>query len=285
MIEINDFAREIETALNANAYGIAFKVFTDEAEFQTAIKTPLSRKKFTNAIMRVGPSSITPTQGLTVATQSVAIEFCAALPNPDTDEEIVTAHRATLDGFFKKYTVSQMSGKDNDGNTVTYTVSALYSLAGTGDVAVRDGVGTSVTFNVSAEFAYIENGLNSNNCTFTLDGFTIPYTAAKITKSPTAQSDAFSDSNGKGESVNTSFVRSFDFQLPALNDKNGIGSLIIDGLLGDELFGTHTLVISIVGRIPKTYTVTFASTDITLEGINNAGHNISLIERAFGGNP
>lgn len=281
MLQISDFARTIQDGLNQNAYGIKFAVFTDEGTYEDALITRTEKTRFTNGLLRVGPSTIVPAQGLTVATQNATLEICAQLLDPDTDAEVVKSHRNALDAYFQQYSVQPIPEKDADGNTIkTYTVSALYSLADTGDVQVRDGVGTSIPFYVYIQFAYIENGLNSANCMFTLDGFPIPYTSAKITKTPMTQADAFSDSGGRGESVNLSFTRSFDFQLPAQSGADNLGSLIINELLGDNLNTPHTLVVTL-GDITKTYNVIFGQTDISLEGINNAGHSISLIERAF----
>ncbi|MDE7406480.1 MAG: hypothetical protein K2M89_06380 [Clostridiales bacterium] len=282
MLKISDFANEIQKGLNQNAYGLNFAIFSDEGTYKDALISRTAKTRYTNGLLRVGASTIVPTQGLTVATQTAALEICVPLFNPDTDEAVIQNHRAALDAYFQQYRVDSMKEYDENDNVVkVYTVSSLSSLANTGDVDVRDGVGTSITFYVNIEFAYIQNGLNSANCTFTLDGFTIPYTAAKITKSPTAQTDAFSDSNGRGESVNTSFVRSFDFQLPAQSGADNLASLIISELLGVGLNTPHTLVVTIGDDDSKTYNVVFGQTDISLEGINNAGHNISLIERPF----
>ena len=290
MLELKDFASAIETALNQNTYGIHYAIFTDGGEYKNAFKsrfekTPNNEIKactaktlFTNGMLRGGPSTITPTQGLTVATQSAQLEICAQLLHPETDQEVIEQNRAIIDGYFQQYRVDSVEEKDADGKvTKAYTVSALYSLAGTGDIAMRDGIGTSITFTISAEFAYIENGLNSNNCTFTLDGMPIPYTAAKITKSPVAQSDADSDTDGRGTTVNTSFVRSFDFQLPATSGDDGLGAVIMSEIMDDAFNTPHKLVANMDGKI-KTYNVIFGQSDISLEGINNAGHNISLIE-------
>lgn len=281
MIELKEIAREIETALNNNGYGLNFAIFTDAAEYKNAFKSRTEKKLFTNGLIRVGVSSIVPTQGLTVATQDCTIEFGVQLFNAADDEKTISDHRAVLDAYFQNYRVDPMYEKDADGNIVkTYAVSSLYSFANTGTVEIRPNLGTSLTFSVNASFAYIENGLNSLNCTFELDGIKIPYSSARITKTPTPQSDAFSDSKGRAESVNVSFVRSFDFQMPAQSspEKNGIGEIIIGQLLGDDLNAAHKLVVTLGDRVPETFDVIFAETNMSFEGINNAGHTLALIE-------
>lgn len=284
MIQLNEFAKALEKELNKNAFGITYAIHTDAAEYEKAIKTRVAKKRYTNGLMRVGQSSIVPTQGLVVATQNAVLELCVQLFGVESDGEVVSAHRTVLDKYAQKPVVDTMTETvtDDDGNTVEkeYTVTALYSLANTGEVQVRDGVGTSVTFYVNIEYAYIENGLNSNNCTFTLDGFPIPYSSAKVTKSPNVQADAFSDSGGASRSINVSFNRSFDFQLPAQLGNDGLGQVILDETFGGGLNTPHTLVVKLGDAEPITYNVVFGATDISLAGINNAGHTISLIERA-----
>lgn len=283
MISIEKFAAVMEKELNKNAFGITYAIHTDAAKYKKAMMTRVVKKRFTNGLMRVGQSSIVPTQGLVVATQNAVLELCVQLFGAESDSEVISAHRTVLDKYAQNPVVDTMSETvtDADGNTVEkeYTVTALYSLANTGEVQVRDGVGTSLTFYVNIEYAYIENGLNSNNCTFTLDGFPIPYSSAKVTKSPNVQADAFSDSGGAGRSINVSFNRSFDFQLPAQLGEDGIGKIILDELFGAGLNTPHTLVVKLGDADPLTYNVVFGATDISLAGINNAGHTIALIER------
>lgn len=270
MIPITSFAQTIQNGLNNNPYGIKFAVFTDASEYKDALITRTGKERYTNGIMRVGPSSVVPTRGVVVATQNVTLELLVQLPNPETDAQIITEHRAVLDGYFKQTSVQPY---ESDGKT--YTVSALYSLAETGDVMVRPNVCTSITFTIEIEYSYVENGLNSNDCVFTLDGAPIPFTAAKITKSPDTQADAFADGAGKGMNINISFVRSFDFVVPSLSTP--LGEIILDQVFGDALNTVHTLVAQL-GDETHTYTVVFGQADAALEGISNVGHTISLIE-------
>lgn len=287
MIALETFAAQIEQGLNAvgEKYNIKFAVFSDAGTYKKALKSREKKEKYTNGLLTVSSSSIIPTQELIIATQNATLEFAVALPNPKTDEEIIAAHRAVLDEYFKRYEVQAIEQPDKDasGNAVitTYSVGAVYSLASTGAVAIRDGIGTSITFNVYIEYGYIENGLNSNDCEFTLDGYALPFTNVKITKSPQAQADAYSDSNGRGTSKNLSFARSFDFVLPAQSGKTGIGAIINSELLNNDLNKLHTLSVK-MGKDAevKTYSVVFGETTASLEGIDNVGNTIALIEAA-----
>ncbi|MCH5165648.1 MAG: hypothetical protein J1G01_04535 [Clostridiales bacterium] len=274
MITINTWLNNLQNGLNANAYGIKFALFADGGSYKKAFKTRTAKTRYTNGLLTVGESSITPTRNLTIATQQVSLEVCVQLFNPETNDEVISAHRAALDAYFKTFEVFTLP----DGDDV-YTVSALYSLASTGTMDMRSEAGTSITFFVNITYTYIENGLNSYNCTFTLDGHELGYTSAKITKTPIAQSDAFSDSAGRATTVNTAFKRSFDFQIPAQADGE-LSGIIIGEIMGGGLNTPHTLVAMIAGE-QFTYDVTFGETDISFEGISNAGQTISLVERVF----
>lgn len=287
MIALETFAAQIEQGLNAvgQKYNIKFAVFSDAGTYKKAFKSREKKEKYTNGLLMAGSSSIIPTQGVVIATQSATFEIVVALPDPKTDEEIIAAHRAVLDEYFKRYEVQaiEQSTTDVNGNTVTttYSVGAVYSLANTGTLAIRDDVGTSITFNVYIEYGYIENGLNSNDCKFTLDGFPLTFTNVKITKSPQAQADAYSDSNGRGTSKNLSFARSFDFVLPAQSGNTGIGAIINSELLDNDLNKIHALSVQMGADAEvKTYSVVFGETTASLEGVDNVGNTISLIEAA-----
>lgn len=279
MIKFSTFASNIEDLLNTNAAGIVFKVFTDAGKYKRALKTHTEKKRYTNAILRIGSSSVIPTQGLYIATQSATLEVTVQLLNSQTDEQVIESHRAVLDALSQ--TCNVVSMKD-DGKE--YAVSTVYSQATTGELQLRDTAGTSITFYVNIDYSYIENGLNSFNCKFTLDGYPIPYTTAKIVKSPQTQADAFSDSNGRALGINYAFTRSFDFLVPAQalkENDTGLGAIVLNELAGNDLNAAHTLVVDWGGKRIDTYEVVFGESDISLEGINNAGQHFALFERAF----
>lgn len=287
MIALSTFAAQIQQGLNAvgQKYNIKFAVFSDAGTYKKAFKSREKKEKYTNGLLTAGSSSILPTQGLTIATQNASFEIVVALPNPSTDDEIIAAHRAVLDEYFKRYEVQAIEQPITDANgnaaVTTYSVGAVYSLASTGTGAVRDGIGTSITFDVYIEYGYIENGLNSNDCKFTLDGYPLPFRAVKITKSPQVQSDSYSDSAGRGTSKNLSFARSFDFVLPALSDKTGIGSIVNAELLENDLNKIHSLTVQMgTNAETKTYSVVFGETTASLEGVDNVGNTVALIEAA-----
>lgn len=276
MITLNTFANAIQKGLNSNS-NIKFQIFADAAEYKNAMINRTEKERYTNGIIREGASTIVPSQSGLIATQSVQLELCAQLPSPDTDEEIIKTHRAVLDSYFQIYSTQLMT----DENDKDYSVAALYSFANTGTVEVRPHIGTSITFIINISYSFVEDGVNSSKCKFTLDGLDLPYTSARITRTPTAESNSYAKNNGRSTTVNTAYLRGFDFEMPYLST-NPVSQLIVDILLKDEPLDTiHKLTYSVGDSpSPKTYSVVFGSNELNLSGIDNGGLNFSLLEAA-----
>lgn len=273
MITLNTFAEAIEKGLNSNG-NIKFKIFADAGQYKDAFKDRTVKERYTNGIIRAGASTVIPAQSGLIATQSVQLELTVQLPSPATDEEILKSHRAVLDTYFQTYSTQLMT--DESGKK--YSVSAVYSLAGTGAVEIRPHIGTSVVFTVSISYGYVEGGINSADCKFTLDGHEIPYTTARITRTPTAESNSFAENNGRSTSVNTAYLRGFDFEMPLLSD-NTVTAIVTNAMLKDSLNEHHTLVVDIDGDT-TTYTVVLGTNELNLRGIDNGGITFSLVEAA-----
>lgn len=273
MITLNTFAKAIQDGLNSNG-NIKFKIFADAGQYKDAFKDRTVKERYTNGIIRAGASTVIPAQSGLIATQSVQLELTVQLPSPATDEEILKSHRAVLDTYFQTYSTQLMT--DESGKK--YSVSAVYSLAGTGAVEIRPHIGTSVVFTVSISYGYVEGGINSADCKFTLDGHEIPYTTARITRTPTAESNSFAENNGRSTSVNTAYLRGFDFEMPLLSD-NTVTAIVTNAMLKDSLNEHHTLVVDIDGDT-TTYTVVLGTNELNLRGIDNGGITFSLVEAA-----
>ena len=273
MITLSKFAEIIENGLNSNEQGLNFKIFTDAGKYKKALKTRTVKKKYTNGILRIGTSSIVPVKGITIATQGATLEFCVSLPTPETDDKIITAHRAVFDTYFSAFSVQSITE-----NGKSYAVSSTYSLANTGTVEIREGVGTSITFYVNISYSYIENGLNSNDCIYTLDGEEIPFTSVHERKFPTTDANASNGETGVSYCRNSSFMRGWDFEMPAL-DGVAISDNIIEQIDNNDSNITHTLIRT-MGANTKTYSVIFGNVAMNVQGVTNIGLTFSLVERA-----
>lgn len=273
MIELTTLAANIEKNLNLNSKGIKFKILSDAGDFKKAISTHEQHEHYTNGVLKVVDSAVVPTQTLTVATQSVLLEIVAELYFGQDKDAIIRDHREVLDSYFTAIRVEPIKEGDK-----FYSVSMTSSVADTGEPAIRPGIGESMTWLVRIDYGFIENGLNSSNCTFTLDGAVIPYSNAVMTLRPQVETNPYSNGDGVGKSVVTSYTRGFDFQVPAQSAKNGLSEVLLLAVLdGDKTI--HTLTVTF-GSVIRTYNVIFGQTNIVLNGVDNAGQNISLLEAA-----
>ena len=273
MISLETLANRIETNLNLNSKGIKFRIFSDAGRFKEAIAKRTEHERFTNGVLKVVDSAVVPTQTLTVATQSVLLEVGAELTFGKDKRGIMHDHRAVLDAYFTGVHEELIS----EGGE-SYSVSMTGAVADTGEPQIRPGIGESMTWFVRINYGFIENGLNSLNCSFTLDGVTVPYSSAVITNRPQAESNPYSDGEGVGKNVVTSRIRGFDFQVPAQSAENGLSEILLMSVLRED-DKIHTLTATF-GTVSQTYNVVFGQTDIVLQGADNAGHNISLLEAA-----
>ncbi len=273
MISLNTIAESIETGLNANDKNIKFAIFTDAGEYKKAISTRTEKQRFTNGFLQSVSSSLVPTQSITVATQSVLLNIVVKLPFKETEKQIIDDHRAVLENYFGKYKTDLMP---SDGKT--YSVTWIGGFADTGTVEVRAGIGTSVSFSVSIQYSFIENGLNSSNCVFELDGNVIPYSMAQISRRPTVESNPYSNTDTESKNVATTELVGFEFQVPAQSGENPLASL----LLRQVLFGNHRrhTLNATIGKETATYSVIFGESALAIQGIDNAGHKFSLISAA-----
>ncbi len=273
MIALETLAKQIETNLNLNSKGIKFAIFADMGKFQKALGTRTEYKHYTNGVLKVIDSAVIPTQGMTVATQSVMLQVVAELTFGKDQEEIIRNHRAVLDSYFTEFRVELISDDDK-----SYSVNMTSSIVSTGEPQIRPEIGSSMTWYVRIDYGFIENGLNSLNCTFTLDGVTVPYSSATITNRPQIEEIPYSNTAGVGKNVVTARTRGFDFQVPA-QASEGLGQILLLAVLDDDTV-KHTLTVKF-GTVTRTYTVVFGQTNVVLQGVQNAGHNISLIEAAI----
>lgn len=282
MITIDSMAKSIEQGLNASAsaYKFKFKIFVDAGKFKKAEETRTGKVLYINSLLRVGESSIIPVQGITVATQSAMLEICVPIFNEDQIDEVSTLFRTMLDGYFAMYKVQSIDG---------YTVSSTYSLASTGSLERRGNIGHSLTFYVNMEFSYIENGLNSFNCTFTLDGLEIPFISVHSDKKATVNSNATSGDSGLSTSRGTAFIRGWDFETIALNKNSGLSYILLTELNNDGLNIPHTFTVStsLINKnsenitFAKTYTVIIGSIDMDMQSVDNVSFKFSLVEKAI----
>lgn len=279
MILLKTLAGKIEKGLNAlsaaNDLGIVFKIHSDAGEYKKATVSRTEKKRYTNGLLQVVSSSIVPVQNLTVATQQARLEVAVQLLDKNTDTEIIEMHRAVLDGYFKATTLQHI--EDESGNT--YSVSSTYSLASTGVVTAESPLGTSVTFTVFIDYAMVQNGLNSSQFTVTLDGVNVEYTSLTIDRTAAMESATYNNDNGAGRNIANSTALTFIMEIPATVTDNAANSALRGFIMDGDMETVHSLTVDI-GTKGRTYSVLFGSANIAINGYQNAGYTVKMVEAA-----
>lgn len=296
MISLATLCAQIESKLNGNTEGKEFKIFSDTGDYLKAVRAGNTVTEYINGLAQVVQSSITPTQGLVVATQQVRLEFAFPVEEyniplgtdgPDTvkpveviTEEVRDIYEAT---FQTAYTEVLTDGDKQFAVTVmTYPMS-------TGERNQRQIIGDSMTLVAYLDFSMVENGLSSFNCPIKLDGVELPYTSLAIDRTPAAEANAYSNSNGVAKTRVLSTALSVQVLLPAV-DNSAPWTTIKSYLLNlptqadqSPAEQTHTLSICLGdsdtdGPVYTDYTVFIAQTSLALNSGEYAGLTVNFVE-------
>lgn len=278
MITLETLAKEIQKGLNGNAFGIEYKIHSDGGSYNKALYGRISanRKRFTNGLLQVVSSSVVPVQGLIVATQTARLEVSVQLPDKETEDSVIAMHRAILDSYFQSTGVQMLT--DESGKN--FSVSSAYSLTSTGIMQAASPLGTYITFAANLTYSMVQNGLNSSQFHVTLDGVEIAYTDITIVRTPTMDASTYNGGNGAAKNVSNTTALQFNIQLPATVTENAAQNAIMMFLLDGDMAEIHTLTIAIGENTPRTYSVVFGDTNISLDGIQNAGYTVTFVEAA-----
>ena len=278
MITLQTLAKEIENGLNNNVLGVQYKIHSDGGSYNKALygRVAANRKRFTNGLLQVLSSSIVPVQSLIVATQTVRLEVAVQLLDKDTEDSVIAMHRAILDGYFQSTGVQMLT--DESGKQ--FSVSSAYSLASTGTVQAAAPLGTHITFEVNVTYSMVQNGLNSSQFKVSLDGVELAYTTFTIVRTPSMDASTYNGGNGASKNVSNTTALQFNIQLPAIVTQNDAQSAIMNFLLDGDMAAIHTLTVAMGENAPRTYSVVFGDSNISLDGIQNAGYTVTFVEAA-----
>ena len=296
MISLATLCEQIESKLNGNTEGKKFKIFSDTGDYLKAVRAGNTVTETINGLAQVVQSSITPTQGLVVATQQVRLEFAFPVEEYNiplgTDEtvtvktvEVITEEVRDIyeEAFQTAYTEVLTDG----GKTFAVTV-MTYPMS-TGERNQRQIIGDSMTLVAYLDFSMVENGLSSFNCPIKLDGVELPYTSLAIDRTPAAEANAYSNSDGVAKTRVLSTALSVQVLLPAV-DNSAPWTTIKSYLLNlptqadkSPAEQTHTLSICLGdsdtdGPVYTNYTVFIAQTSLALNSGEYAGLTVNFVE-------
>lgn len=296
MISLATLCEQIQSKLNGNTEGKKFKIFSDTGDYLKAVRAGNTVTETINGLAQVVQSSITPTQGLVVATQQVRLEFAFPVEEyniplgtdgPDTVKPVEVITEEVRDIYEEAFQTAYTEVLTDGGKTFAVTV-MTYPMS-TGERNQRQIIGDSMTLVAYLDFSMVENGLSSFNCPIKLDGVELPYTSLAIDRTPAAEANAYSNSDGVAKTRVLSTALSVQVLLPAV-DNSAPWTTIKSYLLNlptqadkSPAEQTHTLSICLGdsdtdGPVYTNYTVFIAQTSLSLMSGRTVGLTVNFVE-------
>lgn len=297
MIKLTDITENLTNVFNQNPMGLTFKLFTDTGKYKRAIRRYNTAIDYINGIVSVTSSNVTKTNdGLIVGTMTNRIELLVRCKDDEEDieykvekensdgnvevgtemisgnETFLNNFRNYLDDFTKNNTYTTMT--DSVGNK--YDVSVSFNFAVAGVRQQSPGVGDSITYIMYAYYNFIQDGENSLRYKFILDGNQIPYTVATQRRAPTVEATVFSNTkDGSAKATVSSTVCGYSLSCPSF--VSAFSNVIKNYLLNGERNVVHFLEV-VMGEVSKVYLVVLGESSVTVQGVLNAGLEISFAE-------
>lgn len=306
MIGLKTFAENLQTKLNQNLQGLTFAISPDLKTFEKSLRIRNSVKEKINGLLTLQSSDLSNlTDGQLFATISCRLQVIFGLKggeDADYDKEIIDPEtgnvvdiiegniskvervRDAISAAFQKNTqetMSELVAENGLEIQKNYLVCTLYQFIETGNRDQVQYLGDSMTFTAYISYMIVENGINTHDIVYTLDGNIIPFQTNTAYRSPTMNANVYANSfNGAVKNIASQGVFTISFQLPALQNKTT--REMFKWLFGGELNTVHLLNI----RYPDTrevtvennYLVTFGENNASGETIKNIGQQMTLVE-------
>lgn len=309
MINLSVLAKELEKKLNDNEQGFKFKVFADTGNYLAPERNGNDIDEPINCVLRLVNSEVSnlvsgkpeDKAGLMFATQTCSFSLVYSLkgrpnnlyildngkrveelPEDMTDIKV----KETIEGYLNKleslrYCLdSVFQGTEQkvleDSDKKSYHVGITYQFGASGIREQQPGVGDSFTYQANVYYMFVENGINSRNVTFELDGIVFPYQRATINNTPTLDGNVYAmDTTPKVRNIASQKTFNASFFLPATSD--GVVEIFVNNTLCGEPNEAHILKLNFNGKTTK-YLVIVGGVDFICETVQNVGINVTLLE-------
>lgn len=292
MISLVDLTKNLENALNNNTMGLTIKLFNDTGKFKKAIRKYNTVIDYVNGIVANTQSELTKTNdGLIVGTMTNRIELLFKCKDNEEDEsinvetvngidkEIIEGNeryieniRTWLDAFCQEQSFTVLTDVENN----TFDVSITYSLAVGGVRSQTPHLGDSISFVIYAYYTFVQNGENSINNKFFLDGNQIPYIVCTVRRVPTVEMDVYANTeDGSAKATVGNTVWGASLNCPSF--VSAFSNTLKNYLLNGERNVAHILE-HVSDNISKIYLVFLGEGSSTYQGVMNAGKDISFTE-------
>ena len=296
MIALSKLAEEIQNTLNAENTNLnyTFNIVADTAQFKGSTREDNQITQCINGVLVSGLSEITnlvsgSAEPLIYATQSATLKVIMPIRGKEEDREFINDKgetdiiygykskleqlRSLLNSVFQGIKVFTM----NDADGKEYSVTAAYQLLSSGNREIVPVLGDSFSYIVNIYYSFVENGINTRDVTFKLDGVLVPYQSMTIYRTPTMDGNVYANTkDGSTKNIASQSTLSISFELPAFRNEKTT-SRMLKYLLKGPLNQAHILSLSVDGE-EEHYLVSYGETKLIGETIKNAGQTLTLVE-------
>ena len=281
MIALKRFAQFLENNLNSLGMG-EFKIFCDLGDYQNAVRTGNTVTRFKNGVLEMSSNDITPIKNwisaVTSCTLSIVIDVDLKEQNAESGGyyEVEETREALnkLVALKNGQTETFIDVEENDSQ-VTYEVTSYFGSAVVGAVEQASPIGKMVEITLDCFFTYVQNGMNSNDTSISIDSEEIAFVSGEITRVKTAQASQYADD----KHINTTNQQngiSIDLRLPYFDSPSG--NAIWDDILDCEEQNKGHLVTISNKNGKRQYFMIFGQNGATLQASKNITLGINLVE-------
>ena len=281
MIALKRFAQFLENNLNSLGMG-EFKIFCDLGDYQNAVRTGNTVTRFRNGVLEMSSNDITPIKNwisaVTSCTLSIVIDVDLKEQNAESGGyyEVEETREALnkLVALKNGQTETFIDVEENDSQ-VTYEVTSYFGSAVVGAVEQASPIGKMVEITLDCFFTYVQNGMNSNDTSISIDSEEIAFVSGEITRVKTAQANQYADD----KHINTTNQQngiSIDLRLPYFDSPSG--NAIWDDILACEEQNKGHLVTISNKNGKRQYFMIFGQNGATLQASKNITLGINLVE-------
>lgn len=253
-----------------------FKIFADEGELKKSLKEYGKQPKhFTNGIVEIISSTLTPIRGIRLNTYTVQLSMYIDLAMDGFNEDKESLNLITLRDVFTKI-IEEYNGSTElvtiNDKTYSQSMTVNYPTNGTkADIGyISDCLQIYWTFNI----AMFEDGVNANNCKLIINNTDIPFTRMVLTRQRTAEQNNFSG-DASTKTIMQMNGLSVDIVMPALNN-NDFSNLVMRDVLDGGNYALNVVIETPV--FTKRFIGTLGNTQASLDIATNVGYNLSIVE-------
>ena len=305
MISTKQLTTKINTLLNEAAstepFEFRIKAGTSKAHFYDRSGNTVT--EYINGLLTTISGETTNTNtGIQLISETCLLQVIFAIPNNDSNggvtqlsedgtidstsqptqafdgaEEKIDKIREIINSVFVKNAQYTMT----DDKNVSYIVSMVYQPATDGQRAIVQKLGLSYTLRAYVNFTIVEDGINTRQSSFSIDGVIIPFDSFTVTHAQTL--DAYvphTSSTGTAETIASQRSINFNFELPALG-VNSVTNIILSDMLAGDLNTAHILGVympnSAATNAIKYFLVTISEDTASGAGMGNIGLHVSFV--------